>query len=141
MYNNCLRKDLEIIIFSIVVFFLIVGLDFNYVAADEKVKSSKDASENLPTPITIEGTVLKYIPNGIIINRGDVREIVLGLGPDRYWDAAQCEKPQAGEFVKVKALDYEISGQSLLIFQSISYDNKTITLRDPSDGHPLWREK
>ncbi len=122
-----MRKIYDIII--ALVFLLAVPMQC--LAANDEAQLFDETSKKYPRMlVTIEGTITSYTPNGIIIDTGKTIQIILGLGPQWYWDSLHCEKPQIGEFVTITVCDYDLFTGFLLIAQSIVYDSTVIPLRD-----------
>jgi hypothetical protein len=93
------------------------------------------------TPFTYSGTVVSIGPNGdgmvIATDQGNVE--VQGLGPVRYWDSLELDKPDIGEAVVVYGYAVDFNGDVMNILTKVEFNGVTVELRDSETGAPLWR--
>lgn len=93
------------------------------------------------TPFTYSGTVVSIGPmgNGMVVatNQGNVE--VQGLGPQRYWDYLELDKPDLGEEVIVYGYAVDFNGDIMNILTKVEFNGVTVELRDSETGAPLWR--
>ncbi|RJR24771.1 MAG: hypothetical protein C4582_04080 [Desulfobacteraceae bacterium] len=92
-------------------------------------------------PFDHEGLVTACIPGQGLVLDVDGQEIVIyGIGPQRYWDAMDLDRPAVGDEIKVTGYTVNYNGLELNIAFDITLSDSYIQLRDPETGLPLWRQ-
>ncbi len=78
---------------------------------------------------------------GITVTTGSGEAVALyGLGPARYWEDLDIDRPVVGDVVLIDAKAVTIGEDVKNIILSLAYeDGSTIQLRDVATGCPLWR--
>jgi hypothetical protein len=116
-------------------------------------KGVMDGTGPAPKNDVLEGVPFSY--SGVVMGCNDNQGLVLyvteaeesfsvavsGIGPQRYWDLKDMEKPCAGD--KITVTGYTITRDDLelnIAFKIIFEDGSEIELRDPVTGLPLWRQ-
>jgi hypothetical protein len=88
------------------------------------------------------GTVVSLIRGeGLLLattKSGNVK--VYGLGPYRYWDSLDIDRPVVGDSITVEGAVVSYNGVERNIAYSITTSDGKIDLRD-ADGRPLWKGK
>ncbi len=89
------------------------------------------------TPFSFSGTVSMtgIAGDGLII---DGSLTVTGLGPIRYWDSLNVEKPVVGDMVSGNGYTVDYDGIVQNVLTDITVNGSTVELRD-TEGLPLWR--
>lgn len=67
-----------------------------------------------------------------------------GIGPYRYWDSLEIDRPVVGDVVTVSGMEVDFNGTLRIVAMSIAVDGQTIVqLREAcvggTGGLPLWR--
>jgi hypothetical protein len=93
------------------------------------------------TPFTYSGTVVSIGPsgNGMVISTDQGNVEVQGLGPQRYWDNLELDKPDFGEAVVAYGYAVDFNGDVMNILTKVEFNGVTVELRDSETGAPLWR--
>ena len=92
------------------------------------------------TPFEYTGDVVSLVPGaGMLIATDQGNVTIYGIGPVRYWEREEVERPAVGESVTVHGYTVDYSGVDRNIAMSITVGEQTIELRDPESGIPLWR--
>ncbi len=94
--------------------------------------------------VTVAGVIADagYFGNGIELDMGDEGMVrVYGLGPIRYWNEIEVDRPAVGEGITVTGYEVTFSdGSSKIIATAVAIEeNLTVELRDSETGAPLWR--
>lgn len=64
---------------------------------------------------------------------------VYGFGPWWYWEQQGVNWPQVGDSLGVTGYTVELDGVATnILMTATTMDGKTIQLRDPETGWPLW---
>ncbi|MDQ1353970.1 MAG: hypothetical protein QG657_4279 [Acidobacteriota bacterium] len=97
------------------------------------------------TPFSYEGDIISGGAsscagngNGIVIATLSGNVTVEGLGPWRFWQTIGAERPTVGDTLKVTGFTVNYDGNLLNILMTVVIDGKTVQLRDPQTGLPLW---
>jgi len=90
-------------------------------------------------PFEYEGTVASIgFGQGMVIATADGTVTVYGIGPVRYWNKLDVDRPVAGDVVSVSGYTVTFLGAERNIAMSITIDGTTVQLRDPDTAKPLW---
>jgi hypothetical protein len=69
--------------------------------------------------------------------------MVYGIGPYRYWDLLEMDRPAVGDVVTVSGMEVNFNGFLRIVAMSITVGDQTAQLReacvDGTGGQPLWR--
>jgi hypothetical protein len=93
-------------------------------------------------PFSYSGTVsaVGYLTGGgltLAIDSGSVT--LYGLGPWWYWEQQGVNWPQVGDTLSATGYTVDLNGVATNIMMTVTtMDGKTIQLRDPDNGCPLW---
>lgn len=92
---------------------------------------------------TFTGVVTGMIPgHGIEIDTGKEVVTVYGIGPKRYWNELEVERPEVGDDVSVDGYTVSPFGEvrhiAVIITIAVEYDEIEVELRDLDTGVPLW---
>ena len=92
------------------------------------------------TPFVYEGTVVSIgSGTGMVIATADDNATVYGIGPVRYWDSLDVDRPAVGDEVSVSGYTVNHFGIERNIAMTITVNGTEVQLRDPDTGKPLWR--
>jgi len=93
------------------------------------------------TPFTFSGTVLSigYQGDGMVIATADGNVTVQGLGPQRYWDSLDIDKPDLGEQIVAYGYTVVYNDSTLNVLTRVEFNGVAVDLRDSETGVPLWR--
>ncbi len=93
-------------------------------------------------PFSYSGTVsaVGYLNGGGLTLATDSGSVTAyGLGPWWYWEQEGFDWPQVGDTLTVTGFTVELDGVSTNILMTVTtVDGKTLQLRDPETGWPLW---
>ncbi len=91
----------------------------------------------------IVGTVtdaVQFSGTGLQLDTDEGMITVYGIGPLRYWDAIEVDRPTVGEEVTVDARQVVFSdGSEKTIAVSLTIGEDSVELRDAETCIPLWR--
>ena len=93
-------------------------------------------------PVEVGGAVADVgnFGQGIGIDNGTETIRVFGIGPYRYWNENEVDRPAVGDGISVTGYEVTFSdGSSKIIATRVSIGDVEILLRDPDTGGPLWR--
>jgi len=94
------------------------------------------------TPFQFTGDVIGMVPgDGMEIATANGNIKVYGIGPVRYWRQMGVDRPVVGDNVDVSGFTVAYNGVERNIAFSITIDDKTVQLRDPATGAPMWKGK
>lgn len=83
-----------------------------------------------------QGLVIAVDEDGETVNM-----TILGIGPERYWDLMEMERPCVGDEITVVGYTITAGELDLNIAFTITFAGESsIELRDPDTGLPLWRK-
>jgi len=89
---------------------------------------------------TIQGTVIGIgNHDGLVVDTGNSHVTIYGIGPEWYWEDNEVDRPDITDGVTVVAYAVLFSDGTRYVASSIKIGGKTLTLRDPKTGCPLWR--
>jgi len=95
------------------------------------------------TPFTYTGTVVTSATqasgDGLVISTSTGNVTIYGLGPMRYWEENNIDRPEVGESVRVTGYTVNFNGVLRNIATAITVGGRTLTLRSQTDCSPLWR--
>lgn len=93
------------------------------------------------TPFTYTGTVVSigYSGNHMVIATDQGNVTLQGLGPQRYWDTFEVDKPDYGETIIVYGYTVDFNGSIMNILTKVEFGGVTVELRDSETGVPLWQ--
>ncbi|MBW1780100.1 MAG: hypothetical protein JRL30_05120 [Deltaproteobacteria bacterium] len=103
------------------------------------------------TPIEFSGVVsdVSYGGSGMEVATDEIATddgsvIVYGIGPYRYWDALEIDRPTIGDEVTVSGMQVDFNGTPRIVAISITVGGQNAQLRETCDaltggGQPLWR--
>ncbi len=92
------------------------------------------------TPFVYEGTVISIgYGQGMVIATAEDNATVYGIGPVRYWDKLDVDRPEVGDEVSASGYTVNFSGVERNIAMTITVNGTEVQLRDPDTGKPLWR--
>jgi hypothetical protein len=79
--------------------------------------------------------------DGITVTTESGEDVILyGLGPTRYWEGFEIDKPVVGDIVQIDGKVLTIGETVRNIIVNLTYeDGSSIQLRDAATGCPLWR--
>lgn len=79
--------------------------------------------------------------DGITVTAESGEDVILyGLGPTRYWEGLEIDKPVVGDVVQIDGKVLTIGETVRNIIVNLTYeDGSSIQLRDAATGCPLWR--
>jgi len=91
---------------------------------------------------TYTGVVLDLTAGeGLVLATDEGDFTIFGIGPVRYWEAQDIDRPAVGEEITVTGYVVSLNGIERYLASAITTaDGTTITLRD-DDGKPLWQGK
>lgn len=90
------------------------------------------------TPVTVSG-IVSEIGRGLKIDTGSEIMTVYGIGPVRYWEEQEVDKPEVGDEVVIDGYEVTFSdGIARIIAMSATVNGVEIQLRDAETGLPLW---
>ena len=93
-------------------------------------------------PETITGSVSECGYDGLVIISDGTEYIVNGFGPVSYWESLNIGRPSPGDAITVTFRPVQFSPtveKNILFSLTFVEAEKTIELRDPVTGCPLWR--
>ncbi len=94
------------------------------------------------TPFTYSGTVASvnyYTGGGLVLATDGGSQSLYGLGPYWYWEQQGVTWPQVGDLLTARGYTVDIGDSQRNILMSITTaGGKTLQLRDPESGRPLW---
>jgi len=94
------------------------------------------------TPFTYSGTVVSvnyYTGGGLVLATDSGNQTLYGIGPYWYWDQQGYTWPQVGDIVTGQGYTVDLGGTERNILMSITTaDGRSLQLRDPDTGRPLW---
>ena len=132
-----------LILCSVGIMLLVFGKLFALAHSSDSGVQIHDPSYILAgVPFAYSGTVSEvgYLTGGGLIlatQSGGVK--VYGLGPWWYWENERFDWPQVGDTLSVSGHAVELDGVTTnILMQVITIDGKTLQLRDPETGWPLW---
>ena len=99
-----------------------------------------------PIHSILEGTPFLYVGDivtmgaggGLVLATDSGNVTVYGIGPKRYWEDQDVERPGVGDTIEVTGFVVDYNGIERNIAMSIVGDGFDIQLRDPETGLPLW---
>jgi len=98
------------------------------------------------TPVEFTGVVsdVSYAGSGMEVTTDDGSVVmVYGIGPYRYWDLLEIDRPAVGDVVTVLGMEVDFNGALRIVAMSITVGDQTAQLReacvDGTGGQPLWR--
>lgn len=92
------------------------------------------------TPFTVTGEVVTIgMGDGMVIAVDDQNITIYGIGPYRYWNSQEVDRPLVGDSVTVSGYIVNYNGVVRYIAMSVTTDEGTVQLRDPETGLPLWK--
>ena len=92
--------------------------------------------------VEISGTVASVglFGQGCQIDTGTEVVTVYGLGPIRFWNSLEIDRPSVGEAVTIEGYEVTFSdGSTKIIAFSVIVAGENVVLRDGETGTPLWR--
>ena len=90
-------------------------------------------------PFVYEGTVVSIgSGTGMVIAMAEDNATVYGIGPVRYWDRLDVDRPAVGDVIIARGYTVDYSGIARNIAMSITIDGMEVQLRDPDTAKPLW---
>lgn len=75
---------------------------------------------------------------GLVLALVDRNVAVHGLGPLWYWDAQGWSLPAVGQAVKVLGWRVRYQERVFYVARSLTFGGRTVQLRRPEDGLPVW---
>jgi hypothetical protein len=75
---------------------------------------------------------------GVVLALIDRNVAVHGLGPLWYWDAQGWSLPAVGQAVKVLGWRVRYQERIFYVARSLAFGGRTLQLRRPEDGLPVW---
>ncbi len=91
------------------------------------------------TPFVYEGPVVSIgSGTGMVIATAEDNATVYGIGPVRYWDSLDVDRPAVGDVVTASGYTVNYSGIARNIAMSITVNGTEVQLRDPDTAKPLW---
>jgi hypothetical protein len=67
--------------------------------------------------------------------------VILGIGPQRYWDLMGVSRPDVTDVITVKGYTITVGELAFNVAFEITFEGEEpIQLRDPDTGLPLWRK-
>ncbi len=69
----------------------------------------------------------------------DDKVVLYGIGPVYYWERLGVDYPAITDILTAKGYTVNYNGIDRNVVTSIVIDDKTVELRDPETGKPLWR--
>jgi len=98
------------------------------------------------TLVEVAGVVsdISYAGSGMEVTKNDGSVVmVYGIGPYRYWDLLEIDRPVVGDLVTVLGMEVDFNGTLKIVAMSIKLGDQTAQLReacvDGTGGQPLWR--
>jgi len=88
---------------------------------------------------------VSYAGSGMEVTVDDGSVVmVYGIGPYRYWDSLEIDRPVVGDVVTVSGMEVDFNGTLRIVAMSITVDGQTTAqLREAcvggTGGQPLWR--
>jgi hypothetical protein len=95
--------------------------------------------DGTPCSYTGKVTSIGYGGSGMIIETEDAKVTIYGLGRRWFWDCRDVSRPVVGNFIEVSGYTVDYNEMQRTIAAYITIDGKTLELRDPETGAPLWR--
>ncbi|MDZ7700111.1 MAG: hypothetical protein U5R49_25350 [Deltaproteobacteria bacterium] len=91
-------------------------------------------------PFTYTGDVSGMVPGqGWVIDIGEEDVTIFGIGPIRYWESLEVDRPAVGDTITVSGYAVDYNGVIRNIATTILIGDATVDLRDSETGAPLWR--
>lgn len=75
---------------------------------------------------------------GLVLALLDRNVAVHGLGPLWYWDAQGWPLPAVGQAVQVSGWRVRYQQRVFYVADSLTFGGRTLELRRPADGLPVW---
>ena len=130
-----MRKNLVVTVLSVMMLFLASAFCFAGNGAEAGDRSGLTHSITCGGE-TAAGVVVSLLPgSGMEFEDGTT---IFGIGPKRYWDVLEVDRPEPGDEVAVTFCTVDtMDGSSFNVAQVITIDQVTVELRG-EDGLPLW---
>ena len=130
-----MRKNLVVTVMSVMMLFLTSEFCFAGNGAGPGDRSGPTHSITCGGE-TATGMVVSLLPgSGMELQDGTT---IFGIGPKRYWDILEVDRPEPGDEVAVTFCTVDtMDGSSFDVAQVITIDQVTVELRG-EDGLPLW---
>lgn len=122
---------------------IILGAGLSFAGNGKGPGNGTGPIHQITSPFTYTGTVLDLTAGeGLLLLTTDGEEVTIyGIGPVRYWEAQDIDRPAVGEVITVSGYVVSLNGVERNIASAITTaDGTPITLRD-DNGKPVWQAK